>query len=349
MPKKNLNLGRLNVEISMVSLAKITLIILAAISAYYFWNILLLVFVSLIIAASLNTLTSDLEKIKIPRALGVVIIYLIFFTVMIGAAYLVIPLMNQEIGNLAADFPYYLEKIGQLWNNFANTSIDQVWLSRIQQSLNSIQFDVNIALNSVFNLVGSFSGGFIYFLAALVMIYFFTVKEEKIKLFFCRIFMPGRQDYCYGLLSRLQQNIGYWLRGQLLLCVILFLLSWIGLSILGIKYALILGIFSGVTEFLPYLGPLLGGLPAILIAFGQSPILGLLTLLLFFIFHQSENYFIAPKVLSRAVGISPVFVIISVLIGAKIAGLIGVILAVPVATIIKILLDDYSAAKNSLI
>jgi predicted PurR-regulated permease PerM len=148
------------------------------------------------------------------------------------------------------------------------------------------------------------------------------------------------------LIARMQEKIGRWLRGQLLLSLIIFLMTYAGLTILGVRYALVLALFAGVTELIPYIGPFIGLVPALFIALTQSPIVALGVLVLYIIIQQLENYVIVPKVMQRAVGLNPIVIIVAMLVGAKMAGILGIILAVPVATALSVAVGDLFELKR---
>ncbi|MBU4332000.1 AI-2E family transporter, partial [Patescibacteria group bacterium] len=139
----------------------------------------------------------------------------------------------------------------------------------------------------------------------------------------------------------MQKKIGSWLRGQVILMIIIGILSYIGLLILGVRYALLLALFAGLMEIIPYIGPIFGAVPAVFIALTQSPIKGLLVIVLYLIIQQLENNLIVPKIMKRAVGLNPIVVILVILIGGKIAGIVGALIAVPVATAFSVMLKDF--------
>jgi predicted PurR-regulated permease PerM len=150
------------------------------------------------------------------------------------------------------------------------------------------------------------------------------------------------------LVNRMQDKIGLWLRGQIILSVIIFLLTYLGLSILGVKYALVLALVAGLTEFVPYLGPILAAIPAVFFAFTQDPMLAVFVIVLYYIIQLFENNFIVPQLMQKVVGLNPVVSIVVLLIGFKVGGIIGVILAIPVATAIGVFAKDIFQKRMSL-
>jgi len=147
-------------------------------------------------------------------------------------------------------------------------------------------------------------------------------------------------------LTRAQNKIGMWLRGALTLGLIIGVFVYIGLTILGVKYALVLALLAAVLELIPYIGPPIAAIPAIFLAFSQAPIKGFLTLILYVVIQQLENNILVPKVMQKAVGLNPIIGVISLGIGFKIAGILGGILAIPVATAVSVFIIDFIELKK---
>jgi len=131
------------------------------------------------------------------------------------------------------------------------------------------------------------------------------------------------------------------------LAVIIGILTYIGLFFLGVKYALVLALVAGILELIPYIGPILAAVPAVILSFFQAPFLSLLVLILYIVIQQLENQIIGPQVMKRTVGLNPIVIIIVILIGAKLAGILGIILAVPVTAAIAEFLKDVRKERVS--
>ena len=155
------------------------------------------------------------------------------------------------------------------------------------------------------------------------------------------------EDYAINLWKRAELKVGLWLQGQLLLGLIMGLLVYVGLSLMGIKFALILGFLAAILEIVPMVGPVLAAIPAIFLAFLLSPTLGLWVIVFYVIIQQLENHILVPIVLGKTVGLNPVVVIIALLVGQQLAGIPGMILSVPLATIIVEMMDDLAKHKDS--
>ena len=154
---------------------------------------------------------------------------------------------------------------------------------------------------------------------------------------------PGREwvpSLAGWSLLQIGGGMGYWLQGQFILMLIVFLIDYIGLLIIGVPYALILALIAGLLEIVPYIGPIISAVLAFAITFLHDPVTGFVVLALFALVQQLEGYVIAPLVMKKAVGLNPVVVILALMIGAKLAGVTGIIIAVPVATAIGEVVND---------
>ena len=151
----------------------------------------------------------------------------------------------------------------------------------------------------------------------------------------------GKQEKLVeSIIVKVENGLGQWIRGQLSLSFIVGVLTYIGLRILGIPYALPLALIAGILEIIPIVGPIISAIPAILVGATMAPILGLAAAALFLIIQQVENNIIVPMVMSRVVGIQPPIIIIALLIGGKIAGLAGAFLAIPIIVVAKIIIKE---------
>ena len=129
--------------------------------------------------------------------------------------------------------------------------------------------------------------------------------------------------------------------------LIIGFLSFVVLYAIGVPYALVLAIIAGTLELVPYIGPILSAIPAVIIALTVSPTMAALTFILYFFIQEFENYLIVPKVMEKSVGLHPIVTIIAAIIGGQLAGIIGMILAIPITTIVFIIAEDIKAEKNS--
>ena len=179
------------------------------------------------------------------------------------------------------------------------------------------------------------------------MTFYLVVQDDAFKRVFHSIIPDEYVPFGLQLFKKIRDKLGYWLRAQLLLSIVVGLLVFVGLSVLQVKYAAVLALFAALFEFIPYVGPVLAAGPALILAFSQGgPIDFFLVLTLYIVIQQIENHFLIPKVMQRAVGLNPIVSILAILIGARIAGIIGALIAIPVATALGVFFREMADRKK---
>jgi predicted PurR-regulated permease PerM len=263
-----------------------------------------------------------------------------------------VPVFVGEMSALVTQLGQYIPD-NSILNTFQTDTISGAHNVVTNISKNASLSDI---IKSTQGLIGTFSGGFFdvagfafgsAFNLALIMVisFYLSVKEKGIENFL-RIVLPDRhEEYAISLWSRTERKIGLWLQGQLLLGIIIGMLAYLSLTILGVNYSLVLAIITAILELIP-LGIYIAMVPAVMFGFlsGGVP-MAIMSFAIYFILHQFETYLIAPLIIKKVVGISPLVVILSVLIGFTLAGFWGVILAIPVAVCILEFLDDLEKKK----
>ena len=327
-----------SVDISIMSFIKVIGVLLGLVFLYLIRDILAVLFVAVIMGAAIEPWVDFLQEKRIPRVVSILVFYVIGLGILALAIVLIVPVMVTELRGLANNFPTYYERILNSFGQFQENGVNVGSFSNI---LESWAVNLGETTKGVFSTIGGIFGGIISLVAVLVITFYLIVEKDNMKNF-VQFVTPGKyQAYIIQLYNRVQKKIGSWLSGQISLMLIIAVLSYIGLLFLGVRYALILALIAGLTEIIPYVGPTLGAIPAVLIAFTDSPFKALLVIILYVIIQQLENSVIVPRVMKKAVGLNPIVVIVVILIGGKIAGLLGALLAVPIATILSVLLKDF--------
>ncbi len=332
------------INISTATFFKLLAIFLVIVFLYLIKEVIALIFISLILASAFDPWVDWFQKHKIPRGLAIIIIYVILISIVSTVIILIVPPITKEVGQIAKNFPFYYEKVIQGYNYFRGVTPNNVQ-TELQSSLDTLSASLPGAITNVFSTIFSFFGGIISFFLILVITFYFTVEEEGLRSFIKSISPARYQPYLSQLMSRIQKKMGLWLRGQLILSLIIFALVFIGLSILGVQYALLLALIAGIFEIVPFIGPVLAAIPAVFFGFLQSPLMGILVIGLYLVIQQLENHVIVPKVMSKSVGLNPLVVIVVILVGAKLGGVVGALLSIPVATAISVYLGDFFEKK----
>ncbi len=330
----------LNLRISTSTLLKIVAVLVVLYLLYLVLDVVAVLFASLILASAIEPLVKSLAKLKIHRALGIILIYLILLTVVGLAIYLIIPPIVGETKDLGNNLPIYFNRISNFFFNLQDYTQRYNWPFDLQAALNNLSAGLQTVGQDLVSAISGIFGGIFSFILVLV-ITFYMIMEETAWKKSVKLFLPGnKQARVTALMETIQEKIGWWFRGQLALCAIIFLMTYMSLSIFGIKYALVLALIAGIFEIIPYLGPTLSAVPAVLVTFVQSPILALFILLVYIIIQSVENNILVPKIMQRAVGLDPIVSIIVLMVGFKLGGVMGAILAIPLTTALTVIIKD---------
>ncbi len=328
------------ITLTTSSLLRIIAVLLALYFAYLISDILVLLFTTIIITSAIDPWVDWMQKRAIPRVLGITIIYVLLLGAVGISIYLVIPPIISQFGQLVNDLPFYIEKVNSSLASFRSYTSGYAWLDSFKDSFSNSVATLPSITSNIFSTVFNFFGSLFSIIIILVITFYMLAEENSIRKLVWSITPVHKQKYVMDVLARMQKRIGLWMRGQLILCVAIFILTYAGLLALGVKYALILAIIAGFTEFIPYLGPILGAIPAVFLASGQSPKLVLLTVILYIVIQQIENNFLVPKVMQKTAGLNPIISIVVLMIGFSIAGVLGALLAIPVATAGMVIVED---------
>lgn len=335
------------VDISYEGILKIVLVLFALFSIFYLRDIIFIVFISVIIALIMNPAVDRMQKKKIPRVFGASFLFLATLIAIGLLFYFVVPPLAKELKQLTLQFPSYLNNINIDRSAISDESIFDY--SNMSGPLQEVLIEVSKSLKNIgagfISVVFGLLGGVLSAILILVISFYLIVEENGVEKFVKEIVPPNLQSRVLRIVEKIEVKLGKWFLGQMALGFIVGFFSFTGLYIIGVPYALVLGILAGVLELVPYIGPTISSIPAIIIAFTVSPFLAFLTLVLYFFIQQFENYLIVPKVMEKSVGLHPVIIIIVVLIGGQFAGIMGIILAVPVTAIISIVIKDFHENK----
>lgn len=328
------------INITALTVFKIILIGLLFYFLFLVRDVLAILFISLILASALDPWVDWMQERKIPRVLGVLFIYLALFIIISFVIYLIIPPIIEQVRELSSNFPSIWEKImtGFFW--LKEYSVQHGIDDNIKEGLGSISSNLQDTAGGVFSTLFGIFGGILSFFLVVIITFYMVIEERAVKKIVWSVAPKKHQVYVMGLISRMQKKVGLWLRGQLILSLIIFILIYLGLLILGVKYALVLALLAGITEFVPYLGPFLAAIPAIFLAFTQSPMLAVFVAVLYYVVQFTENHLIVPKLMQKVVGLNPIVIISVLLMGFKIAGVPGIILSIPVATAVSVFIKD---------
>ncbi len=322
------------IEISYKTIVFTVLFILFITFLYYIKDIILQLFVALLIMAVLNPIVTKLEKYKIPRAASVLIVYLILVVFLIFAVATLVPALVDQTAKFSNAIPRIMAEL-----NIPIEVVDQI-TTQLTSQLSSLPSQILRIGVSVFSNIVSLLAVFIFAL-------YFLLARKKFKDQVRTIASEDQAERFDGLLARLEKELGGWARAQVILMVIIGITTYVGLSAIGVPYALPLAVLAGILEVIPNLGPFFASVPAVLVGLGISPFTGLSVAALYVLVQQLENYLIVPKVMQKNAHVSPVVTLLSIVVGFRMAGVVGAILSVPIVIIVRVLLNEFWYKKTS--
>lgn len=334
------------IEVSTASIIKVILIIIFFVLLYLVKQVIFILLFAIIIASAVNPFGNWLDRKRIPRLLGVLVLYLLVFLLLVSFLTLIIPFVSQEVGQLTRDLPRFIARVTASLEAIQGESGRLEIINELQGLLDGFSQFLQESSQSALGLVVKVFGGVVSFLGVIVISFYLSVMKGGIDNFLRSVVPDKHEDYILNLWHRSEKKLSHWVQAQLLLSLVLGLLTFIGLSILGIKFALVLAVIAMVLELVPTVGPVLAAIPAVALGFFESPSLGFWTLALYIGIQQFENHILTPLILGKRLGVNPVVVIISLLVGFNLAGILGMILAVPVATVIVEWFNDIVEKKE---
>lgn len=320
------------IEISHKTVIFTVLFLLGLWFLYFIHEIILQLFVAMLLMTILEPLVTLLTRIRIPRAVSVLITYILVIGILGGTIALIAPTLAQQTTNFVYALPLYLSKIG------VGSSIGSDLVSGLLAQLGGVP-------GQIINFTFSVFSNFLSVITVLIFAFYMLLTRNKLQDQLGFLFGEDKRLRIGNLIDTLEKKLGKWARGQLILMLAIGLGTYVGLLIIGIPFAIPLAILAGIFEIIPFLGPIISAIPAILIGFGISPLIGLAVLAMAFLVHQLEGYVLVPKIMEKSTGVSPLIILVAITIGAKLAGIMGVIISVPFVITLRVFLEEYFAKE----
>lgn len=328
------------ITLSTLTIVKVAVFMFAIAFVYLIRDIVALFFVSLVLASVINPLAAAFQAKKMPRALAVLLLYAGLIGLVAAILVTLVPAVAAETRDLIANadviWARFVSTLGPLRDFVASHGLSD----DLERALSGATGGVGATVGGLVATIRGLARGVVSSIVVMVVAFYLVVSEDALKRLFRAVAPEQYQPYLVDLFQRVEKSIGGWARGQLMLSAIMAVGVYIGLKVLGVPYALVLALTAGVAESIPYVGPVMAAIPAILIAFTHSPLLGLIVAILYIVIQQIESHILVPKIMSKVTGLHPIVCIFALLIGVKVAGLLGALLAIPVAMMLGIVAAD---------
>ncbi len=340
------------ISITTGTMVRAMLIFIGVIILWILRDMALIVLTSIVIASFVESAVPHMAKLGFSRVFGIAMIYAVSIIIFAGLFYLFAPLLITEVYNFSTAISAYVPGVSFL-NYFQSEAFSGAkdLVAGLSDNL-SIQSLTNVSKAFIQNLSGglfqtlSVAFGSIFNVFSIVLISFYlSIQDKGIESFLRLIFPLKYEDYVVDLWNRSSRKIAFWVKGQMLLGLVVAVLLYLMLSLLGIQYALLLAIIAGVMEMVPY-GTLVALIPAVAFSYLSDGISStFMVVIAYLVVHQFEVFLFAPLIIKKIVGLSPIVIILAALIGFELASFWGVVLAIPAAVIIMEFLSDIEKDK----
>ena len=317
------------IDISHKTIIFVALFILSLWIIFLIRDLLIILFIAVIFVSALSPLVKFFIKLKLPKVLSIALTYIIIIATVTGLIVSIVPPLIEQSSKLVVASPALVAQF------FNVTNLDR---SIFSQELTNIS-------KNLFSITLSIFDNLVTIIFLLVLSFYMLLEKEKLETRLASLF-GSKEERVKLLIVKIEEKLGAWLQGQLILSLVIGILSYIGLTLLNIPYALPLAMMAGIMEVIPVIGPIISALPAIFLALTISPFLSIAVAVMYLVIQQLENNLIVPQVMKRAVGLNPLIVILAIAIGSRLLGIAGALLAVPLAVVIQIIAAEIIEEKK---
>lgn len=293
-------------------------------------GILILFFIAYILMVSLVPYVRYLSTKRIPRTIAAALVYLATLLIVVLLVVPLIPFFSTQIQSLIHTFPQYLDGILKVLGI-------EIGPSQVQSFMIS---QLNAIGSSAFAVTGAILGTIFSTFLVFVISFYLMLDYERLKKEFTYLFPKSQKEKVIEVAHQVEDKLGAWFRGQLMLCFSIGICTWVALAVINFPFALPLALLAGMLEIVPTIGPILSAIPAVIVALSISPGLALIVMFIYIGIQMLENNFLVPKIMQRAVGLNPILVILAISIGATLLGILGALLSVPFATLLIIVVKN---------
>ncbi|HEX2998575.1 MAG TPA: AI-2E family transporter [Anaerolineales bacterium] len=313
---------------------------------YRFSQVIFILFVAIVIGTVIRPAVASLHQRGLPQALGVILVYLLILLVLISFLLLVFPLISDQGTTIAAAMPEYYQNLRQWVAKNPNPFLASLneFLPAALPNLRAVQQTEQEMLASAGQVAGYvtlLARGIFTTIIILVLAFYWTLAGPRIIQSFLLVIPQTRRESISDLFAAMESKVGYYVLGQGVLCIVIGTLALIAYRLIGLPNALVLALIAGVLEALPMIGPLLGAVPAALVALSIAPIKLIWVIVATIVIQQLENSLLVPRIMKKAVGVNPFVTLLALFTFSTLFGLGGALMAIPIAAIIQLALNHF--------
>lgn len=307
--------------------------------------VLVLGLMSLLLGTVLEGPVARLEARRFPRAAAIATVYAALIGAVVLLVLLIVPVVRDQAGDFREQFPAQMRELEQGWRSSANPLLRGPGSDFLRSSIQFVEQPAsNVSEGTAqraIPIVTSVGGGLVYTLTVLVITFYYLLEKKLIRRVIIGQLSEKYQPRVDRLWTEVESKVGGWMRGQFVLCLIIGGAATIAYGIIGLSFWPLLGLWAGITEIIPIVGPWIGAIPAVIVALTEGWQAALVTGVFFVGLQAAENWFLVPRVMRGAVGLTPLTVFVAILAGTQLMGVAGAVLAIPIAATIQVILTDW--------
>ncbi len=311
----------------------------------FFWllrqatHIFVVLFIAVLLASSVSLAATRMERLHIKRGIAILLVYVAVLAILGGVVALLVPLIGNEIGTLRDNLPSYQDRINGLLARLPKRNGETL---RINTLFGNLGGELNGAAGKAGRGALAAGSAIVTILLIFVIAFFLAVDPKFPERVVTRFVPPASRRRALGLMGKIGTGLGYWVRAQLLLALFFGVAFGLGLAVLRVPYALTLGTIGAVLEIIPYVGGAITIILAVLVAATTGKLWLIIAALVWYaVVVNLEAHIVAPKLVGEIVGLNPLVVVLALFLGAEVLGILGALLAVPLAVIVQALLDEF--------
>lgn len=323
-------------DISWETILKIAIALFCFYILYLIKDILVWIIFALIISILFNPAIDFLQRRRLPRVISTILIYILAFGIIGLVIYWVAPFFISEIQQFSQVFPQYFEKISPPLRGLGIEAFES-----FEKFTEALEQGLIKASASIFSAVGAIFGGLLSAVTIFAIAIFLSLEDKGIDRAVVLLSPRRYETYILSLWERSQKKVAGWFGARILSCIFVGILAFIACYVLNIKYAVSFGLLAGVLDIVPIIGPIIAGTIIVIFTAMSSGFKALLIFIAFLLIQQIEGNILTPILTKKFIGLPPVIVLIALLIGGELWGILGAILAIPLAGILFEFIKDF--------
>jgi predicted PurR-regulated permease PerM len=326
----------------MVNTAAVLLVIGIAWVLIQIRPILIILLLGIILGTAIEPIVMRLRRFGMSRAQGILVVYLGIISVLGVTIYFIVPPLVRQAVDLFNDIPNIIlslrsQALGSNSEFIRTTGVRT--LDRAMRTYNEFRDSPPIEGSMAYAFATSVVGIVFTVFSVMIVAFYWMTEKSIIKRLVLDLFPLDKRERAHSVWDEIEYKLGGWTRGQIILCTLIGVSSAIAYRIIGLEFWLALGIWAGLTELIPFIGPVLGGAAAVIVAMTVSWQTALIVIVVVVVIQQIEGAVLVPRVMRNTVGMTPLSVILAVFIGGTLLGIIGAVIAIPIAAALQVLIQ----------